>query len=188
MHECGPFLLLTSACFFCLVKVTSCWPATQWSLSALLVTGTSCRVVNTALVLIHTLCLFIQVGQWGYSLLFSFLPSFSLALSSVLPFLVLFPLFSQFPPRIPVKRSTQGASACRLGPIFTGKVLAGLAGSHRTPASRQPEQKSPLGLCGPCVYCEIYAEMGIRIRRLCCSSTDSSLLHGPVCLGFVGFR
>lgn len=165
------------------MKVTSCWPATQWSLSALLVTGTSCRAVSTALVLIHTLSLFIQVGQWGYSLLFSFLPSFLL----VLPFLFLFPLFSQFPPRIPVKRSTQGACACRPGLIFTGKGLAGLSGSHRTPASRQPEQKSPLGLSGPCVYREIYAELGIRIRRLCCSSTDSSSLYGPVCLGFVEF-
>lgn len=94
---------------------------------------------------------------------------------------------SQFPPRIPVKRSTQGASACRPGPVFTGKGLAGLSGSHRTPASRQPEQKSPLGLSGPCVYREIYAELGIRIRRLCCSSTDSPLLYGPVCLDFVGF-
>lgn len=72
IHECGPFLLLTSACFFCLVKVTSCWPATQWSLSALLVTGTSCRAVSTALVLIHTLSVY-SGGTVGGS------PSFSLS-------------------------------------------------------------------------------------------------------------
>lgn len=87
-YESGPLLSLTSACFFCLVKVTSCWPATQWNLGALLVAGTSCSVVSTAL--IHTLCLVYSGGTVGAPLLFfpSFLPSFSYSLvhSSVFAF------------------------------------------------------------------------------------------------------
>lgn len=62
-YESGPLLSLTSACFFCLVKVTSCWPATQWNLSALLVAGTSCSVVSAAL--IRTLCLVYSGGTVG---------------------------------------------------------------------------------------------------------------------------
>lgn len=89
-YESGPFLSLTSACFFCLVKVTSCWPATQWNLSALLVAGTSCSVVSTALV--HTLCLVYSGGTVGAPPPFlSLVPSVfcTLFLSSVFPFFFL---------------------------------------------------------------------------------------------------
>lgn len=118
----------------------------------------------------------------GHPLLFvpSFLPSFFLARSSfLLSFRSSFTLH-----KIPTQLNGQPrSSACQPGPIFTGKGLAVLPGSDRTPASRQAEQQSPLGLKGPRVYCEICAELEIGIRKLCCSRADLSLLYGPVCLG-----